>query len=195
LEPDDILRGQYLGYRDEPQVAVNSDVETWCALRVHVDSWRWGGVPWYLRSGKCLPVTACEVVVRLKSPPQNLFGDSAVREDANYLRFHLSPHSSIALAARVKRPGKEFLGDQREFSLLDEEPGEQSPYERLLSDAMDGDGALFTREQAIEAAWAVVDPVLISHPPVIPYEPGSWGPPAANHFIAADGGWRNPEPT
>jgi glucose-6-phosphate 1-dehydrogenase len=192
LGADDILRGQYIGYRDEPQVADDSDVETFCAMRVFVDSWRWGGVPWYLRSGKCMPTTACEVVVRFKQPPQNLFGDAAVREDANYLRFRLSPHSTIALAARVKRAGKEFVGDQREFSLLDEEAGEQSAYERLLTDAMDGDGALFAREDAIEAAWAVVEPVLVEHPAVHVYAPGSWGPPAANHFIAGDGGWRNP---
>jgi len=151
-------------------------------------------VPWYLRSGKCLPVTACEVLVRLKAPPQNLFEDSALREEANYLRFHLSPHSAIALAARVKRAGKEFLGDQREFALLEEQPGEQTPYERLLTDAMNGDGALFAREASIEAAWAVVQPVLDDHPASIIYAPGSWGPVAANHFIAADGGWRNPEP-
>ncbi|MBC7480649.1 MAG: glucose-6-phosphate dehydrogenase [Rhizobacter sp.] len=193
LGAEDILRGQYEGYRNEPQVASDSDVETFCALRVHVDSWRWGGVPWYLRSGKYLPLTACEVVVRLKAPPQNLFGDAAVQEDANTLRFHLSPHSTIALAARVKRAGKEFVGDQREFLLLEEGPGEQSPYERLLTDAMDGDGALFAREDAIEAAWAVVEPVLVAHPAVHLYERSSWGPPAANHFIAADGGWRNPE--
>ncbi len=194
LGANDILRGQYLGYRDEPQVANDSDVETFCALRVHVESWRWGGVPWYLRSGKCLPLTACEVVVRLKAPPQNLFGDAAVCDETNTLRFHLSPHSTIALTARVKRAGKEFVGDQREFLLLEEETGEQSPYERLLSDAMDGDGALFAREEAIEAAWAVVEPVLLEHPAVHFYPRGSWGPPAANDFIAADGGWRNPEP-
>ena len=195
LGVDDILRGQYLGYSDEPRVASDSDVETFCALRVHVDNWRWGGVPWYLRSGKCLPLTACEVMVRLKAPPQNLFGDAALREDANHLRFHLSPHSTIALAARVKRAGKEFVGDQREFSLLEEDHGEHSPYERLLADAMAGDGALFARQDAIESAWAVVEPVLVEHPAVHTYAPGSWGPPAANHFIAADGGWRNPEPT
>ena len=195
LGADDILRGQYLGYRDEPQVARDSDVETFCALRVHVDSWRWGGVPWYLRSGKRLPVTSCEVVVRLKAPPQNLFGDAAVGEDANSLRFHLSPHSTIALAVRVKRAGKAFVGDQREFSLLEEEPGEQSPYERLLTDAMNGDGALFAHEDAVEAAWAVVEPVLVEHPAVHIYQGGSWGPAAANHFIAADGHWRNPQPT
>ncbi len=195
LGPDDILRGQYTGYRDEAHVAPDSDVETFCALRVHVDSWRWGGVPWYLRSGKCLPLTACEVVVRLKPPPQNLFGDAAVCDEANHLRFHLSPSSTIALAARVKRPGKAFVGEQREFSLLEELTEVQSPYERLLADAMAGDGALFAREDAIEAAWAVVEPVLVHHPSVHTYEPGTWGPAAANHFIAGDGGWHNPKNT
>jgi glucose-6-phosphate 1-dehydrogenase len=193
LGADDILRGQYQGYRDEPHVAPDSDVETFCALRLHVDSWRWGGVPWYLRSGKCLPSTACEVVVRLKNPPQNLFGDAAIH-DANHLRFHLSPHSTIALAARVKRAGREFVGEQREFTLLEEQIDEQSPYERLLTDAMAGDGALFARQDAIEAAWAVVEPVLLKHPAAIVYAPGTWGQPAANHFIAADGGWHNPDP-
>jgi len=193
LSPGDIVRGQYLGYRDEPQVANNSDVETYCALRLHVDSWRWGGVPWYLRSGKYLPVTACEVVVRFKPPPQNLFGDSAQGDEANCLRFHLSPHSAITLEARVKRAGKAFLGEQRQFTLLEEDTADPSPYERLLTDAMNGDGALFSREGAIEAAWAVVEPVLNEHASVIVYERGSWGPAAANHFIAADGGWQNPE--
>jgi len=193
LRSEDLVRGQYAGYREEPEVAKDSDVETYCAMRVHIDSWRWEGVPWYLRSGKHLAATACEVLVRLRPPPQNLFEDSVLREDANYLLFHLSPRSTIALAARVKRAGKEFVGDQREFSLLEEEPGEQTPYERLLSDAMNGDGALFARENAIEAAWAVVEPVLGDHLPSTVYEQGSWGPPAANHFIAADGGWHNPK--
>jgi glucose-6-phosphate 1-dehydrogenase len=194
LGSDDIVRGQYLGYRDEPQVANDSDVETYCALRLHVDSWRWGGVPWYLRSGKCLPTTACEVVVRFKPPPQDLFADAASGDEANFLRFHLSPHSAISLAARVKRAGKAFVGEQREFTLLEEDAADVSPYERLLTDAMNGDRALFSREGAIEAAWAVVEPVLVEHPPVHIYAPGSWGPPAANHLIAADGGWRNPQP-
>lgn len=130
------MRGQYQGYREEPHVAPDSDVETFCALRVHIDFWRWTAVPWYLRSGKYLPLTACEVVVRLKPPPQNLFGDAAMADTANILRFHLSPHSTIALSARVRRMGKEFVGDMREFTQLDEEPGEQSPYERLLTDAI-----------------------------------------------------------
>ena len=189
---DDIVRGQYLGYRDAPHVARDSDVETYCALRLHVDSWRWGGVPWYLRSGKCLPVTACEVVVRFKPPPQNLFADSAPGDEANCLRFHLSPHSSISLEARVKRPGKTFAGERREFTLLEEVTSDTSPYERLLTDAMNGDGTLFTCEAAIEAAWSVVEPVLSDHPAAMVYAPGSWGPAAANHFIAADGGWQNP---
>jgi glucose-6-phosphate 1-dehydrogenase len=195
LGADDILRGQYQGYRDEPQVAHDSDVETFCALRVHIDSWRWGGVPWYLRSGKCLPLTACEVLVRLKPPPQNLFVDAAMPSEANTLRFYLSPSSTIALTARVKRAGKEFVGDPREFALLEEAPGKQSPYERLLTDAMNGDGALFAREDAIEAAWAVVEPVLVEPPPVQVYAVGSWGPLAAEQFIAGDGGWHNPKPT
>ncbi len=193
LTADDILRGQYQGYRDEPQVANDSEVETFCALRVHVDSWRWNGVPWYLRSGKCLPLTACEVLVRLKPPPQSLFGDASLPDEANTLRFHLSPHPTIALAARVKRAGKEFVGDQREFTLTDEEASEQSPYERLLTDAMNGDGALFAREDAIEAAWAVIEPVLVDPPALHTYPVGSWGPLAADAFFTADGGWRNPE--
>src|SRR5512141_2464918 len=124
-------------------------------------STRGAGVPWYLRSGKFLAATAAEVLVQLKLPPQQLFADSAPANGAaNYLRFRLSPSSAIALAARVKRAGKEFVGDQRELYLLDEQPAEEGPYERLLGDAMAGNGALFTREDAVEAAWAVVDPVL-----------------------------------
>ncbi len=191
LRAADVVRGQYAGYRDEPQVASESDVETYCAVRLHVDSWRWDGVPWYLRSGKHLAATVCEVVVRFRSPPQNLFADAAARNEANYLRFHLSPESTIALGARVKRAGKEFVGDQREFTLLEEEPGEHAPYERLLTDAMRGDGALFARENAIEAAWAVVEPVLDEHPPSIIYPQGSWGPKEADRLIATAGGWHN----
>ena len=143
LKSDDLVRGQYAGYRKEPNVAKNSDVETFCALRLFIDSWRWKGVPWYLRSGKCLAETAHEVLVELKPPPQELFADSAPATGrANYLRFRLSPSSAVALAARVKRAGKEFVGDQRELYLVEEQPGEESPYERLLGDAMAGDGAL-----------------------------------------------------
>ncbi len=193
LKRDDLVRGQYAGYRKEPGVAKKSDVETFCALRLFVDSWRWAGVPWYLRSGKYLAATATEVVVELKPPPQRLFADSAPAvSESNYVRFRLSPNSAIAIAARVKRPGKDFVGEQRELYLFEEQPGEESPYERLLGDAMIGDGALFTREDAIEAAWAVVDPVLEKHHRVRPYRHGSWGPKAADAIVAPNGPWHNP---
>jgi glucose-6-phosphate 1-dehydrogenase len=192
LRPEDMVRGQYIGYRDELNVAKDSDVETFCALRLYVDSWRWAGVPWYLRSGKCLAQTGTEILVSLKAPPQPLFEDSAPTSGRpNYLRFRLSPRSVIALAARIKRTGKEFVGDLRELSLADEHPGEETAYTRLLGNAMSGDGALFTREDAIEAAWAAVDPVLKTYPPVRLYERQSWGPKEADALIAADGGWHN----
>ena len=195
LRPEDLVRGQYAGYQKEPNVAKRSDVETFCALRLFIDSWRWQGVPWYLRSGKCLAKTAAEVLVELRPPPQTLFADSKPPAGrANYVRFRLSPSSAVALAARVKHPGKEFVGDQRELYLLEEQPGEEAPYERLLEDAMAGNGALFTREDALEAAWTVVDPVLKHHPRVRPYRRGSWGPKEADALIAADGGWHNPGP-
>ncbi|HZQ64358.1 MAG TPA: glucose-6-phosphate dehydrogenase [Gaiellaceae bacterium] len=193
LAPDDVVRGQFAGYRDEPGVAKDSDVETFCALRLSIDSWRWAGVPWYLRSGKHLPATVTEIVVELKPPPQQLFADSLpTAGPANYFRFRLSPDAAIALAARVKRAGEAFVGEQRELFLLDTQPDEEQPYERLLGDAMAGEGALFTREDAVEAAWAVVDPVLSSHHPAHPYEPGSWGPKQADLLIAPDGRWHDP---
>jgi glucose-6-phosphate 1-dehydrogenase len=193
LRPRDLVRGQYAGYRKEPHVARNSDVETFCALRLFIDSWRWDGVPWYLRSGKCLPETAAEVRVELKPPPARLFADSAPPAGpGNYLRFRLSPNAAVALAARVKRPGMEFVGDQRELYLVEELLGAEAPYERLLSDAMIGDGALFTREDAVEAAWAAVNPVLTTHPRAFPYKRGSWGPKQADALIAPHGRWHNP---
>ncbi|HZV81943.1 MAG TPA: glucose-6-phosphate dehydrogenase [Geobacteraceae bacterium] len=194
LQPDDLVRGQYAGYRKEANVAKNSDVETFCALRLFIDSWRWEGVPWYVRSGKCLTETVNEVLVEFKPPPQRLFDDSEpVTGRANYLRFRISPGSAVALAARVKRAGKEFIGDQRELYLIEEQPGEETPYERLLGDAMAGDGALFTREDAVEAAWAVVEPVLKNHHRVRSYQPGTCGPEAADQLIARDGhAWLQP---
>lgn len=193
LGQNDLVRGQYVGYRKEPGVAKGSDVETFCALRLFIDSWRWEGVPWYLRSGKCLAATAAEVLVELKPPPQRLFDDSApVAGRANYLRFRISPNSAVALAARVKRAGERFVGDQQELYLLDEQPSEETPYERLLGDAIAGDRALFTREDAVEAAWAVVDSILKSHDRAYPYKTGTWGPTQADALIAASGGWHNP---
>jgi glucose-6-phosphate 1-dehydrogenase len=195
LTPDDLVRGQYAGYRQEKDVARNSDVETFCALRLSIDSWRWDGVPWYLRSGKFLPNTATEVLVELKSPPQDLFEDAAPgRCIPNYFRFRLSPNSALALAARVKTAGKDFVGEQRELFLCEEQAGEETPYERLLGDAMVGDGALFAREDAVEAAWAVVDKVLKKHHRVRPYRRDTWGPKEANRILAPGGSWHNPEP-
>lgn len=193
LTPKDVVRGQYIGYRDERDVAADSDVETFCALRLDIDSWRWSGVPWYLRAGKHVAHTATEVLVKLKSPPQRLFADSAAPDGhANYVRFSISPTSSIALAARIKRAGKEFIGDQRELLLCQDPASERLPYERLLSDALAGDSSLFSDQDAIEAAWSVVDPVLLNPSAVIPYPPGSWGPPQADVLIADDGGWYLP---
>jgi glucose-6-phosphate 1-dehydrogenase len=189
----DLIRGQYAGYRREPRVARDSDVETFCAVRLHIDSWRWNGVPWLLRAGKNLPVTAAEVLVELKTPPALLFADSApLAGPANYFRFHLSPHAAIALAARIKRPGKEFIGDQEELYMNEELLGSETPYERLLSDAMIGEGALFTREDAVEAAWTVIEPVLRNHRPVVPYRKGTWGPADADELLGHNGEWHNP---
>jgi glucose-6-phosphate 1-dehydrogenase len=195
LMPDDVVRGQYAGYHKEQDVAKNSDVETFCALRLFIDSWRWEGVPWLLRSGKYLADTATEILVELKPPPQRLFADSAPKDSrANYLRFRCSPDAAIALATRVKVPGKEFVGEQRELFLLEQLTGQEPPYERLLGDAMRGDGALFTREDAVEAAWAVVEPVLKKHHRVRVYKRGSWGPKQANSILEPGDKWHNPRP-
>ena len=193
LLADELVRGQYAGYHKEPDVAKTSDVETFCAMRLFIDSWRWEGVPWYLRSGKYLPVTETQVVVELKPPPQRLFEDSVPTSGlGNYLRFRISPDSDIALAARVKLAGSDFVGVQKELHLREEQPGEETPYERLLGDAMAGDGALFIREDAVESAWAVVDPVLKKHHRVRPYKRRTWGPSNAEELIAPNGSWHNP---
>lgn len=192
--PADLVRGQFEGYRAEPGVAPGSDTETYCALRLFVDSWRWAGVPWYLRSGKKLPASAAEVFVRLKPPPQRLFADTPRGPaGANYFRFRLEPCPAIALGARVKSDGEELVGTQRELYLLDARPDARGPYERLLGDALAGNAALFARQDSVEAAWAALEPVLREHAPAAPYAPGAWGPPEADALIAADGGWSNPE--
>jgi glucose-6-phosphate 1-dehydrogenase len=196
LTRDDIVRGQYIGYRSEAGVAAESDVETYCAARIHIDSWRWDGVPWYVRAGKRLAATATEVVVELKPPPQRLFDDSPDQvSHANYLRFRLQPGPAIAIAARLKRAGDEFSGVQQEFSLLEEQRGAESPYDRLLGDAMAGDGTLFTSEAAVEAAWTVVDPILRRHRRAIAYTPGGWGPKQADALLVPGERWHNPRGT
>lgn len=196
LRREDLVRGQFDGYRSESGVAPDSDTETYCALRLFIDSWRWADVPWYLRSGKKLERSAAEIQVQLKAPPQKLFADSAsTGERPNYLRLRLAPRPEIALAARVKKPGEEFLGEQKELYLLDSHPEVQGAYDRLLGDALAGNPALFTRQDSVEASWSALEPVLRDHDPVHSYAPGSWGPEEADALIAADGGWHNPRVT
>ncbi|MFZ0214322.1 MAG: glucose-6-phosphate dehydrogenase [Candidatus Dormiibacterota bacterium] len=194
LRRADLIRGQFDGYKKEGGVAARSDTETYAAVRLYIDSWRWHGVPWYLRSGKCLPVTATEVTVTLKAPPQRMFADTPpAAGERNYFRFRLSPDHVIAIAARVKRPGEEFVGTQRELQLDEAHSAdEQQPYERLLGDAITGNEMLFTRWDGVEAAWEAVDGVLRDHNPVLPYRPGTWGPDEAAE-LPTDCGWHNPE--
>jgi glucose-6-phosphate 1-dehydrogenase len=192
LQAEDLVRGQYDGYRKEKDVAPDSDVETFVALRLFVDAPRWQGVPFYLRAGKLLPNTAVEVQIQFKPPQQALFEDAGGRP--NYLRFRLQPTSAIALAARVKNVGKEFVGQQRELYACEDLSGEEAPYDRLLGDAMIGDGSLFTSLESVEAAWSAVDAILVDHPAVVSYAPGTWGPQEADALIADDGGWQAPVP-
>jgi glucose-6-phosphate 1-dehydrogenase len=191
LAPSDVVRGQFRGYRQERGVAPDSQVETFAALRLYIDTWRWAGVPFDIRTGKCLPASATEIRVQLKSPPMAVF-DPLPDGDADYVRFRLSPDVSIALGARVKIPGEAMKGEAIEL-LMRHVPGdEMSPYERLLGDAIDGEPMLFVRQGVVEAAWGVVDPVLATTTPVVEYDPGTWGPPEADRLVAVDGGWHNP---
>ena len=192
LAPEDVVRGQFRGYRTEEGVAPDSEVETFAALRLHIDSWRWAGVPFYIRAGKQLPITATEVSIELKRPPQLLFADVA-SSHPNHFRFRLSPHVELGLAARAKRPGEAMAGEDVQLVACHEHGDEMAPYERLLRDAMRGDQTLFAREDSVEDAWRVVDPVLGHAPPVHTYEPGSWGPGQAQALL--DGtGWHDPRP-
>ena len=198
LDPKDVVRGQFRGYRDEPGVARDSQVETFAALRLHIDTWRWAGVPFYIRAGKNLPITTTEVVVDLKRPPLAIFDEITARE-SNYFRFRLSPEVVISAGTRVKKPGEEMLGERVELVARSRPQREKSPYERLLGDAIRGDAALFTRDDCVEAAWRVIDPILGSargtriEPPAI-YEPGTWGPAAAAKIVAGREGWHDPKP-
>jgi glucose-6-phosphate 1-dehydrogenase len=192
LDPASTVRGQYRGYRETRGVAGDSQVETYAAVRLHLDTWRWEGVPFYIRAGKCLPMRADEVMVRLKQPPQAVFGKSD-QANANYLRYRLSPTVETALGAQVKATGESMRGQNVELTFCRNAGEEMMPYERLLGDAMRGDPTLFAREDGIEAAWRVVDSVLDRATPVRQYEPRTWGPPDADQLIAADGGWHNPK--
>ena len=191
LDRNSIVRGQFRGYRKEAGVSPDSQVETFVALRFYIDNWRWAGVPFCIRAGKCLPVTATEVLVTLKRPPHSVFNE-IVDTDANYYRFRLSPDFVISLGARIKAPGEAMAGEEVEL-IAHEQPSDQmSPYERLLGDAMRGDATLFNREDAVEAAWRVVDPVLGNRTPVYEYESNTWGPHQADAIAAHPRGWHNP---
>jgi len=195
LDPAHIVRGQFRGYRQEQGVASDSRVETFAALKLYLDTWRWAGVPFYIRVGKNLPVTCTEVIVQLKDPPHTVFGET-VSDHTNHFRFRLSPEVLVALSARSKLPGEKMCGEDVELVARHKLNGdEMAPYERLLSDAMRGDPSLFVREDTIEAAWNVVDPVLNNDIPVYEYEPNTWGPAEADQIIAGDGGWHNPTPS
>ena len=194
LQSQDLVRGQFRGYRDEPGVAPDSKVETFAALRLSIDSWRWSGVPFYLRAGKCLPVTATEVVVELRPPPARVFGDAKPCQP-NYVRFRLGPDVAIAWGAHAKQPGERMAGREVELFVAQQGADEMEPYERLIGDALSGDATLFAREDEVEAAWAAVDPVLNEVTPVYQYEPGSWGPPEAFNIIHGDCGWHDPGAT
>jgi glucose-6-phosphate 1-dehydrogenase len=189
LAPENALRGQFRGYRDEPGVAADSRVETFAALRLSIDSWRWTGVPFYIRAGKCLPVTCTEVYVELRSPPDVY----ACAPRPNHLRFRLNPDVSIALGAMTKTAGEEMKGQCDELLMSHHVGGdEMDAYERLLGDAMRGDATLFAREDTVEAAWRIVDPILGGRVPVETYEPNTWGPADALTSVRPPGGWHNP---
>jgi glucose-6-phosphate 1-dehydrogenase len=191
IHPEDVVRGQYNGYRDEPGVAPNSTVETFAALRLYMLNQRWAGVPILIRAGKRLPQTVVEVWVQLKRPPENVFSEASSGLP-NYLRFRVSPTIQLALGARVKTPGEAMVGSGVEL-IFQEHPGDEMlPYERLFNDAIHGVKTLFAREDNVEEAWRVVDPVLGNFVPVLLYEPHTWGPPEANALAVEVGGWRNP---
>jgi glucose-6-phosphate 1-dehydrogenase len=193
LDPKDVVRGQFRGYRDENGVAKDSQVETFAALRLHIDTWRWADVPFYIRTGKCLPISATEVVVNLKQPPLAIF-DASESMPGNYFRLRLSPEVVIGEGALVKRNGEDMRGEPVELIARHSTQTEKSPYERLLGDAIRGDTTLFTQDDSVEAAWRVVDPVLRDPLPVVEYEPGSWGPAAAAAVVAGDEVWHDPKP-
>jgi len=191
LDPADVVFGQYRGYLQEDGVSPKSRVETFAAVKLYLDTWRWAGVPFYIRVGKCLPETANEILVELKTPPQAVFGEIEPPQ-SNYYRFRLSPDVLISLGARAKVPGEAMWGEGVELIVRSHPADEMPPYERLLGDAMRGDPALFVREDSVEAAWSVVDPVLGNVTPVYEYAPNTWGPPEADRIVEGDGGWHNP---
>ena len=190
IEASDLVRGQFRGYRSEPGVAPDSKMETFAALRLEIDSWRWSGVPFFIRAGKSLPVTCTEAVVRLRRAPK-IFPHCPGAP--NYFRFRISPEMNLALGVTAMDPADAMVGEQTEL-LASSRPGaeEMDAYERVLGDAMAGDRTLFAREDYVEEAWRIVDSVLKAGTPIHEYEPGTWGPGAVDQSVAPPGGWQNP---
>jgi glucose-6-phosphate 1-dehydrogenase len=191
LKPENAVRGQFKGYRQEQGVAKDSKVETFAALRFEIDSWRWNGVPFYMRAGKNLPVNATEVVVDLRPPPTRVFGEHGP-EQPNYLRFRVSPDISIALGAHAKKVGPTMQGREVELFVSQQQADEMEAYARLISEALIGDTAHFARQDEVEAAWAIVDPVLNMQTQPYEYTPGTWGPREADDLIQGPCSWHNP---
>ena len=190
LEAKHLVRGQFRGYRKEPGVAPDSQTETFAALQLEIDSWRWRGVPIFIRAGKCLPVTCAEIVVRLRQPPTMYQGFDL---KSNYCRLRISPDITFAIGANIIAPGQETVCTSAEMlGTRHPRADEMDAYERVLGDAMEGDATLFAREDHVEEAWRIVDPVLEARTPVYEYEPGTWGPPEVDQRVTPPGGWQNP---
>jgi glucose-6-phosphate 1-dehydrogenase len=192
LDARNIVRGQYRGYRDVDGVAGDSTVETYAAVRLHIDSWRWEDVTFVIRAGKCLPVTAAEALVEFRRPPARVFRE-AEHLGTNYARFRIQPKVEIALGARTKTPGEQMVGEDVELCVSNLDPDAMAPYDRLLGDALAGDASLFAREDTLEAAWQIVNPILGDVVPAQEYAPGSWGPPDADRLVEDIGGWHEPK--
>jgi glucose-6-phosphate 1-dehydrogenase len=190
LEIKNLVRGQFRGYRNEKGVAPDSQIETFAALQLEIDSWRWKGVPFYIRAGKCLPVTCAEIVVRFRQPP-TMYSDFNL--NPNYFRFRISPEVTLAFGLNVIAPGDETVSQSDEM-IVSQHPraNEMDAYERVLGDAMAGDPTLFAREDYVEEAWRIVDPVLKAGIPVLEYDPKTWGPGEVDHRVSPPGGWQNP---
>jgi glucose-6-phosphate 1-dehydrogenase len=185
FSPSSVVRGQYDGYRQEPGVPADSDTETFAALQTEIDSWRWAGVPWHIVAGKHLAKTMTEAVVWFSKPPRPLFTDPADQPLPNSLRFELKPKEQITLTVQAKKPGNALVSRPVELKVIEEanEPRRRDAYERLLDDALAGDARRFARQDSVEAAWRIVEPILTSADPVHPYFKGTWGPPAAARFL------------
>ncbi|MEM8606077.1 MAG: glucose-6-phosphate dehydrogenase [Myxococcota bacterium] len=189
LTPSDVVRGQYAGYRDEPGVAEGSDTETFAAVRLEIDSWRWAGVPWVIRAGKALASTVTEAVVEFARPPRPLFADSDCQPGANRLTFRTKPDDGISLSMQAKNPGPAMVSRPIELHLEHDRPRGRDAYDRLIGDALRGDPSLFARQDAVMEAWRIVESVISNGHPVVPYRRGTWGPQEADPLVGSDWHW------